>query len=483
MDLLFGALKKNRQLILIVLVFLFIFLSRIPYINNSTAEAGEVWRQTDTESIARNFIKYQFNIFFPQLNYDGIPPNYVQLEFQITTFLIAILYKLFGVHIFLARLVPIGFFMFSVFFLYRTARRFFPVYPSLTVIIIYSIIPLNIFFSRAIMPEAALLCFINGAFYFFLKWLNDERFSTLIFSAVLMCLAISQKPQAAFMGLAMIALCAEKYRFRIFKEWRLLVFAAIALIPGALYYLWSGTVAEQSFVSGIALKHILPKYKTAVFSPEAIQFFIKKLPEAFGISVLALAFTALFTTFNKKERPIVYLAFAMFIEVLIIVSVIKFKYYLIMLTPVLALLTGKLLFMLWRKSYMGKAPIVLIVLIFAFNSYALAKGDFQVQQELVDAAKTLDAVTSPEDLVVIGTFDPVILTLSDRSGWRANLQYHAHIPKDMVNEMRYFMEHGANYFLVYKNRIYNDNGRYINYLNKNFSKKIYGENVVLYKLN
>ncbi len=53
------------------------------------------WRQGDTAAIARNFATLDFNLFFPQTEYDG-PPNYVELELQIVPFLAATLYKLFG---------------------------------------------------------------------------------------------------------------------------------------------------------------------------------------------------------------------------------------------------------------------------------------------------------------------------------------------------------------------------------------------------
>ena len=82
---------RNKK-ILTVFLFLIIISMRIPYIDNSPAELGDMWRQIDTESIARNFVKYKFNIFYPQFNYDGPIPNYVQLEFQITTFIIEVCY-------------------------------------------------------------------------------------------------------------------------------------------------------------------------------------------------------------------------------------------------------------------------------------------------------------------------------------------------------------------------------------------------------
>jgi hypothetical protein len=51
------------------------------------------WRQTDTAAIARNFYYNGFNIFYPQIDWGGTGPGYVEAEFQLVPFIIAIFYK------------------------------------------------------------------------------------------------------------------------------------------------------------------------------------------------------------------------------------------------------------------------------------------------------------------------------------------------------------------------------------------------------
>src|SRR5579872_7533482 len=67
------------------------------------------WRQGDEAAIARNFYELQNNIFYPQVDYDGPPPNYVELELQIVPFLAAQAYRVFGVHEVIGRLLVIAF--------------------------------------------------------------------------------------------------------------------------------------------------------------------------------------------------------------------------------------------------------------------------------------------------------------------------------------------------------------------------------------
>ncbi|MGE5674904.1 MAG: hypothetical protein ACM3XM_13695, partial [Mycobacterium leprae] len=106
------------------LLFLFLFCLRLYGVGHSPFEQGEYWRQPDTESVALNFLHYRFNILQPNFNYDGPLPNVVALELQVTTTLIALLYRLFGQHYALARLVPILFFTGSCAYLYGLSRRY-----------------------------------------------------------------------------------------------------------------------------------------------------------------------------------------------------------------------------------------------------------------------------------------------------------------------------------------------------------------------
>lgn len=464
-----GRMMK-KQILITVVLFVVIFLMRLPYIDNAPAESVDMWRQADTESIARNFINHRFNIFYPQFNYDGPLPNYIQLEFQITPYLIAILYKIFGYHYFLARLVPTVFFMISVYYLYKLIKKIYSVEMAWITIFVYSIIPLNIFYSRAIMPESAVLCFFNGAFYYFYKWYETENKSSLFLSGIFTAMAILQKTPAIFIGLAMLFMCIDKYRMNFLKKWELWAFAAIALATPYVYTKWAGSIAEFTFVSDIGFKHIIPKFLTSFYSREAINFYKLALPS--GFTVLLLIFTAagLFTLRNRKERPIIYLFIAVMLEVVFIVSVIKFKYYLILLTPIVAILSGKMIYIIFSR---GKIGLILVIFILAFvthSSIDLIKDDFNIQDSVVEFGKIVDKYTDEDDLIVIGTLDPTRLSISNRQGWRANIDLYDYIPKDIEGEVNYFIENGAKYFIVENDFIYNDDGSYIEYLENNFEK-------------
>src|ERR1700687_1396275 len=99
------------------------------------------WRQGDEASIARNFAQLQDNILYPQTDYDGPPPNYVELELQIVPFAAAQLYRAFGVHEIFARLMVVGFSFGTIVLLYFFGRELFGRRAGLSAALLFAIAP------------------------------------------------------------------------------------------------------------------------------------------------------------------------------------------------------------------------------------------------------------------------------------------------------------------------------------------------------
>lgn len=474
-------MKKDRWTVAVtILVFLFILAIRLPHINNSPCEQGDFWRQSDTESIARNFIEDRFNILYPQFYYDGAKPNYVQLEFQITTFIIALLYKAFGYHYYLARLVPIIFFMGSALYVYLMTKRYYGNPAGWFAAAAYSIMPMNIFYSRAIMPESAALFFFTGAFYYFIKWYDDEKLSFLFLSAVFTCLSISQKTPAVFIGLAMISMLIKKYRFKFLGKWELWVFAAISLLPNLLYFIWSKSIAEFAFVSNIGLLHIAPKTAKAFFNIDSYRFAAVEIAAAISSGLLAVVIIGLVDVEWEKDYPMLLWTAAMLIEVIAIAAVIKLRYYFIFMTPITAVLAGKTLGRLGHRKKTVIAVFLGLSLIALWN-YSGAKPYFIEKDNILRQAEIIKRYTNKDDLIVIGTVEPALLNQSGRSGWRANIGYYKEIPRGPEQEISYLIEKGAKYFSPLGGYIYKDDGSYKKYLDENFEKLGDGQ-YFIYKL-
>src|SRR5690606_30724651 len=123
---------------------------------------------------------------------------------------------------------------------------------------------------------------------------------------------------------------------------------------------------------------------TAIFSPEAITFYRYNLSGSFTKLIFLLGAVGLFTLTSRKDRPVLYWSIAVILEVVVIVSVIKFRYYMIFLTPVVSILAGRVLSLLeYQLKYIGVLAVVLIFIYIGYNSYGLVKDDFTVRDEVV----------------------------------------------------------------------------------------------------
>src|SRR5689334_24611704 len=81
------------------------------------------WRQADTAAIARNYASNGYRLLYPQIDWGGQTPGYVESEFPLYTYSLALLYGVFGVHPALGRLLSALAGAASAVLLYLLARR------------------------------------------------------------------------------------------------------------------------------------------------------------------------------------------------------------------------------------------------------------------------------------------------------------------------------------------------------------------------
>ncbi|SVD77523.1 uncharacterized protein METZ01_LOCUS430377, partial [marine metagenome] len=107
---------------------------------------GAVGRQIQTAAITFNLFQNGFDVLHPQIN--QLPePRYFPIEPPVYNIIIAVLYTIFGVHEFLARLVSISAFVGCAFFLFQIAKRNFDENTALAAIFTLSFSPLCIIYT------------------------------------------------------------------------------------------------------------------------------------------------------------------------------------------------------------------------------------------------------------------------------------------------------------------------------------------------
>jgi 4-amino-4-deoxy-L-arabinose transferase-like glycosyltransferase len=397
------------------------------------------WRQGDTAAIARNFATLDLDPFHPQTDYDGPPPNYVELELQIVPFLAALLYKIFGIHEIFGRLISIAFSLGTVVVCGAFARRLFGSrLAGISAALAFAIYPGSTYYGRTFMPDTTMAFFLCAAIYAAERWIDEEPGGTRFdgrfwLAALLAATAVLAKPVAAVELVPIAALFAARRGLAgALRAPQAYAFAALAILPYAAYDAYIRSIAEWHWASGITRLHVLPSLAGSFASFPA---FVAKLA-AFEHALKMLATTMLgpvgFAAFAvaivvpapSRSRTVLFawlgaaLAYAY-----VVVTVERVDYYLYPFVPLAAIWTGGLAEAVRRMLPAGTprrvalgagALVALVTVILARREmtpyYAYGKAVYR-------QAKALDATLPPGALVVMGHYDPSVLYYIDRKGW------------------------------------------------------------------
>lgn len=471
--------------LLLGIIFSSYFLLQLPSLSNPAWEVFDSWRQTDTYSIALNYLQYDMDPLAPQFNYDGSSDIYVQLELQIMPYASALCFKLFGfASPIIPRMISLLFYFGSAVFLYKIMRKFTGLRPAIASVLIYLFTPISLIYSRAIMPEACACFFYLGAVFFLLKWYMDEDQKAIWISAVFTAFAIMEKLPCAFVGLMIITAFIWKLKSKCLKSKEFYGYGLISLGLPAIYYVYASSKATVKYVDGIASKHIFTEEILSIFSKEALSFFRTNLPAYFGIAVLIGAFLGFFLCFTEGRKPLAAWTFAFIAEFAAIVAVIRLGYYMIFMTPILAGLCGVLLedMFKWKKQL----SVICFLLIFLSTSYnGITQWNDKVREntDVTKVASCIERVTEKTDVIAVSSLSPAYLNAANRHGYRANLMYYDDIPKGAKGETDYFIQNNVSYFVVPFDSVYNDTaGEYLSYLNAAFPVVFQNDRCTIFKL-
>src|SRR3989339_698827 len=100
---------KNKSVYILLSIVLFSIIMHLKGITSPLLDF-HAWRQTQTAMIARNYYENGFKFFNPQVDWYGQESNKrAGTEFPVFSFIIALLYKMFGMHDILGRFLAVFF--------------------------------------------------------------------------------------------------------------------------------------------------------------------------------------------------------------------------------------------------------------------------------------------------------------------------------------------------------------------------------------
>lgn len=449
--------KKKINFILkpIILILIVAFVVRLIEVTSPPLS----WRQADTAAIARNFFENRFNILFPQIDWGGNSLGYAETEFPVYSFAVASLYKIFGLHEYLARLLSISFSLAGIFFLYRLAKEIWGEKCALWAAVFFAFLPLQMHISKSIMPEPMMImCMIAGVYYFFM-WSRKPRLSRILLSAAFLSIAVSIKPPTLYLLLPLGYLAWLRFRFRLVVNPHLWLFGIILIVPSILWYYHAHQLYLQTGLTFGIWGYGTDKWGlwslplTGEFWRVILWGHLAHPLAYFGVPIVIAGM--LFRKESKEELFIDYWIVAL-LAYIVIVSGGNYahEYYLLPAIVPASLLMG----MVYGKQLKGyrqwfnpKQVLLLMSLAGMLVSSLIIYSAYIEQNDPSSSMRLklgnyVQTHTDSRDLVVvIDDSDPALLYLSHRKGWRSlsNVFRVSDIPK--------YKEWGASYVIGFNN--------------------------------
>lgn len=409
-------LRAHYRILLILVLALMLRLYHVtyPFLDHHS------WRQTDTAAVARNFYRDHFNLLRPEMDRFGSGPAVVELELQITPFLTSLLYVVWGVQDWVGRIVPILFSLASMVYFYRLVAVHSSERLALFSSFVFVILPLNVFFSRALMPEAGALFFTLAAVYHFSAYLENETTVQFALATVFAALAFLAKLSNLYILVVFVALVAMKNWRRQVSDRRFWIFFLLALAPTVAYYGYMHVAAAvkmmpyqvgtdkwgnvQLWTSPVFYQVLVERFRTLVFTEPGLLMLVAGLLLPLPHPVFRLWLLAALT------------------YVLVVANGnLVHSYYQMPLLPAGAFFIGLVLDRTYSSARLRPLTAVLCVVLFARALMILGPMYGMYAYPAYEAASALteiDASTSPVVSVPHRRdMAPELLYYADRKGW------------------------------------------------------------------
>jgi Dolichyl-phosphate-mannose-protein mannosyltransferase len=255
-----------RFVIFILLIAGYFFLVGYTKILFYRPQSIHQWAQCDRASVALNYLHNGFDFFHPQTNNISNGSGITGLEFPFLNFIAAIGYNYFGYHEYIYRLLVFLFLLFGLLMAYLISDRFIEnklLVPLPALLLAAS--PVLSYYAISFLPEAASLGLSLIAWYYFLKNESTGK-SNFPISVIFYCtLAALVKISSLINPLAMAGYLLLKNRKSSLQQTvRILLPAIFILIPVFAWYYYASWL-NNHYHSNIFMLEVRPLSSWAEF--------------------------------------------------------------------------------------------------------------------------------------------------------------------------------------------------------------------------
>ncbi|MFS2175931.1 ArnT family glycosyltransferase [Rhizobium pisi] len=201
---------------------------------------GFSWREISTAMMADNFQQRSWNIFFPEVSWTGPGPSYQGREFQIVSYLTALLYQLFGWHDWFGRMVAAFFGLVTVFSLHRLTALCWDEIHAHAAALAYALMPAAIMIDSSFLPDPAMLALVTLGVWLFVKYWAGGSGWLLPLATVSFTFGVLSKPPGLAAGAVIfyLAVC-----WILEKKWKqaswVFLLGLLSLAVIGAYFSWA----------------------------------------------------------------------------------------------------------------------------------------------------------------------------------------------------------------------------------------------------
>lgn len=430
------------------------------------------WRQADTASVTREYLKNGIDLLRPQFHDLSSIPNgldnpqgWRMVEFPLINAVIASTYQLTSSLAYIdltlfMRLVSVKFSLGSILLLFLLTKILVSksklegifTHTPLVAAALLALLPFNIFYSQAILPEVPLVFFTLLASWLLVRYLYVKRSLDLWLGVAAVAIALLLKPIALFFLLPLLLLALKLRGIRWLMQPKHFLALALMLLPFGLWRSWI-----QQFPQGIPANRWLFNGNGIRFRPAWFRWlFADRLGRLllgywglipFGVGLLGAQ--TLRSNENKfgfieKARELVrrfkpkdlfswlshysdldIFMYGSLFGVLAYLTIlatgnVQHDYYQVIIVPyvVLTVAVGLIKLIAMKSVQSISLAVVSIGFMVAFSWYEV-KGFFNINNPaIVEAGKAVDVLTEPDALVIAPYGgDTAFLYQTNRRGW------------------------------------------------------------------
>jgi hypothetical protein len=427
-------LQKSKLPLLFLALILIVAMFLRSYKIHEFLGDWHSWRQADTASVAREYVKAgRIDLLQPKFHDlssvpSGLnnPSGYRMVEFPLRDAMharIALSFPSLG-FLEIGRGMSIAFSLITIVIIYLIVTPLSGTVAALASALVYAILPYSMFYGRVILPEPMLVMFSMLTLYLYIKYIDTGKLGYWITGLLSLSCAILLKPTSLIILLPMIGYFLVSSSTGMKKGLASLALPVVAIFP---YYLWRKHIA--SFPEGIPASSWLfnsngIRFKGAWFRwlfgeriGKMILGYWGLIPLGFGLAKLG----------DDKKSTMVYgglLLGSLTYLAVIATGNVQHDYYQIQIMPTIAILAGVgISYMLELKKGFAKIiPFALILFVLGLStalSWYELKGFFWVNNRaMVEAGQYIDANTNGDALVIAPyQGDTAFLYQTNRRGW------------------------------------------------------------------